>query len=203
MAKKPAATPIPDNWTPTQAVDNPILNRPYTEPASHWLYRRSGSSALPIKMGGRRPASYYFQTKKVQAQESLYAEEERDELDLVNNLRKDVGRWRKVNYRGATKVTRELFRFWFREDRPGRRPFFCQREAVETIIYLLELALPGNLTKTGFRKFAVDSDAISKLLAGIDPGWSGAADWFPRLVDPTGNADELALRRPQGQAKPW
>ena len=194
MAEPP---PPPDDWTPTQAVDNPILNRPYTEPAWHWVYRRSGSSALPVKMGGRRPASYFFTTRKLQEkkQEGLFAEEERDELDLVNKLRQDVGRWREASYRGASKVTRELFRFWFREDRPGRRPFFCQREAVETVIYLLELALPGNLTKTGYRKFEVDADAISKLLADIDPGWSGADDWYPRLVDPTGKADDLALRR--------
>lgn len=197
MAKKTTEPLPPDDWTPTQAVDNPILNAPYSEPERHWVYHRKDNTATPGKAPGRRPASYFFTTKKVQEQrqEGLFAEEERDELDLVNKLREDVGRWRKSNYRGASKVTRELFQFWFREDRTGRRPFFCQREAVETIVYLLELAIPGNLAKTGFRTFKVDADALGKLLEGVDPGWSGADDWFPRLVDPTGRAGDLALRR--------
>ena len=65
-------------------------------------------------------------------------EEQRDDLPLVNALRDDVKRWRASNYRNATKVTRELLRHWTREDKE-RRLFFCQREAVETIIYIAEI----------------------------------------------------------------
>ena len=53
-------------------------------------------------------------------------------------LRNDVKRWRASNYRNATNVTRELLRHWGREDKE-RRLFFCQREAVETIIYIAEI----------------------------------------------------------------
>ena len=54
-------------------------------------------------------------------------------LPIVEKLRKDVKRWRETGYRNATNVTRQLLRYWQREGR--QRPlFFCQLEAVETII---------------------------------------------------------------------
>ena len=68
----------------------------------------------------------------------LFQEEERDDLPFVNALREDVKRWRDSKYERATPVTKELLRHWAREDLP-RRLFFCQREAVETIIYLAEI----------------------------------------------------------------
>src|SRR5262249_61955093 len=96
-------------------------------------------------------------------QEKPLAEEERDELPLVNKLRADVSNWRRSNYRGASKVSQELFAYWFTQDR--HRPlFFCQREAVETIVFLLEIAIPGRLAATGYRKFEVDAEALAKLL---------------------------------------
>ncbi len=72
----------------------------------------------------------------------MFREEEWDDLPLVNALRADVERWRETNYRNATPITRELLRHWAREDLL-RRLFFCQREAVETIIYLAEIRQGG------------------------------------------------------------
>jgi len=63
-------------------------------------------------------------------------------LPLVNRLRADVKRWRELEYEGATPVTKQLLRYWARAHRP-RRLFFCQREAVETIIYLNEILGSG------------------------------------------------------------
>lgn len=62
---------------------------------------------------------------------------------LVNQLREAVDAWRGAGYPGASEVTRELFRFWFEEDHllaDGRlfRYHFGQREAVETLAYLME-----------------------------------------------------------------
>jgi type III restriction enzyme len=74
----------PADWTPTQAVENPILNSPYEEPRWHWTY----IIGVPARHQGRRPASYWFKTEKTgTVQEGLFAEEERDELPLVNALR--------------------------------------------------------------------------------------------------------------------
>ena len=69
-------------------------------------------------------------------------EEQREDLPLINALRDDVRRWRASGYEGATQVTKELLRYWGRNDRP-RRLFFCQLEAAETVIFLNEIRLVG------------------------------------------------------------
>lgn len=69
-------------------------------------------------------------------------------IRLVNPLRAAVKEWRDLNYPGASDTTRELLAHWF--ERPHRmtsadggefefRYYFCQREAIETFIYLMEI----------------------------------------------------------------
>jgi type III restriction enzyme len=62
---------------------------------------------------------------------------------LVNNLREKVDEWRDEDYSGVTNTTRELLYYWFFNDhRIENQSFnywFCQREAVETLIYLFEV----------------------------------------------------------------
>ena len=155
MAPRARRTPDhegPPDWLPTQAVEDSIINSPYEVPTAYWNYR----DGVPEKIPGRRPASYYYRTRKTKGlQQDLFAEEERDELPLVNRLRADVKRWRQSKYRGASAVTRDLFAHWTDPDRHPRL-FFCQCEAVETFIYLMEIAIPGRLSATGFRNFEVD-----------------------------------------------
>ena len=122
---------------PIQPVEQPILCSPYEEPDAHWRYHAQTGEA--IKQPGRREAGYWYKTQRTgSAQMELFQEEERDDLPVVNKLRADVKRWRESKYERATPVTKELLQHWAREDLP-RRLFFCQREAVETIIYLVEI----------------------------------------------------------------
>jgi len=62
---------------------------------------------------------------------------------LVNNLRQEVDKWRDEDYPGVTDTTRELLYFWFFNDHIVNNTlfkyWFCQREAVETLIYLFEV----------------------------------------------------------------
>jgi type III restriction enzyme len=62
---------------------------------------------------------------------------------LVKRLREEVGKWRELNYPGATATTRELFKFWFETDHIAEKElfkfWFCQKEAVETLAYLFEV----------------------------------------------------------------
>lgn len=62
---------------------------------------------------------------------------------LVNNIRKQVGKWRDEGYPGVTNTTKELITFWFESDHllKGKQFnfWFCQREAIETLIYLFEV----------------------------------------------------------------
>lgn len=196
-SKRPSEEIPPEDWTPTQAVDNPIINSPYAEPTSYWLYK----SGIPNQIPGRRPARYYFKEERVgaaSAEMELFKEENEEDLPLINALREDVKRWRESGYRGAEETTKELLKWWMRTDRP-RRLFFCQQEAVETILYLLELALPGRLRATGFQKFAIDSANYHHLLKGEKPKFAEfrREDFFPRLIDTPidSNSDTLPLLR--------
>jgi type III restriction enzyme len=55
----------------------------------------------------------------------------------VNDIRARVKAWREQRYPGTTRVTQELLAYWSRPDRE-RKLFFCQREAAETVIWLVE-----------------------------------------------------------------
>jgi len=134
-----------ENQIPIQPVENPILCSPYKEPDQHWLY--DTTTGIPSKMTGRRPASYWFKSERTgSSQMSLLAEEERDDLPLVNALRDDVRRWRASGWENASETTKKLLRHWWREDR-FRRLFFCQIESVETIIFLREILAQGKKTR--------------------------------------------------------
>ena len=62
---------------------------------------------------------------------------------LVSKIREDVEKWKKSSHLGASETTKTLLNFWFKEDhRINDKPFkyyFCQREAIETLIYLFEV----------------------------------------------------------------
>lgn len=62
---------------------------------------------------------------------------------FVDKLREAVFKWRKNNYEGVTDITRVLLNHWFYRDHlvDNRtfKYFFCQREAIETLIYLYEV----------------------------------------------------------------
>ena len=122
---KKSASTLAQQEIPIQPVARPILCSPFAEPDRHWVYddKQTGEAR---QEAGRRSAFYWYKTQRTgSAQLELLAEEERDNLPLVNLLREDVKRWREANYRNATPVTRQLLAHWSRADRP-RRLFFCQ-----------------------------------------------------------------------------
>src|ERR1017187_5065202 len=195
MARKSGSFATPgQEQLPVQPVDRPILCNPYEEPRDHWIYDKETGAAS--RAGTRRQASYWYKTERTgSAQLTLtgLAEEERDDLPLVNALREDVRKWREAGYPGATNVTCDLLRHWARPDR-ARRLFFCQVEAVETIVYLLEIRFPGKVGIRGNPKLSKED--LKRLLAGERPSFSNPSqDFFPRLIDPGQDASLAALRR--------
>ena len=62
-----------------------------------------------------------------------------EENEFINQVRERVALWRSGGYVGVTRTTRRLLEYWQRADRE-RRLFFCQIEALETAIYLTEVA---------------------------------------------------------------
>lgn len=116
-----------------QVVDgNPIINNAFVEPDRHWYF----GGVTPQVREGRRRAGYLAPSPDGQ----LRITDELIELEVANDLRDRVRSWREAGYPGATLVTRELFRHWFNDERieAQNRPFFCQQEAVETIVFLTE-----------------------------------------------------------------
>lgn len=113
-------------------VDEPVINSPYVEPRYYWVIEEG----QPIKKEGRRPSGYFLRPKTSPEQKTLF-EEEFIENELVNKIREKVKAWRERNYPGVTPITRQLLEHWRRSDREIKL-FFCQIEAAETIIWLVE-----------------------------------------------------------------
>jgi type III restriction enzyme len=117
---------------PSNAVSDPILNSPFVEPARYWDF--SGPAAQVRE--GRRPAGYTGLARTDRGGQGAQAQHVLIELAQVNEIRHRVRQWRNDNYPGVTRTTRDLLDHW---SASHRKPlFFCQREAVETILWLTE-----------------------------------------------------------------
>jgi type III restriction enzyme len=118
-------------------VEQPILNSPFEEPAEHWQIEEG---TAPKRVAERRRAGYFYRDPKApQPEIGEPARGAWEELELANLIRERVARWRAVDYPGASRTTLDLIRYWRREGRgEGKRLFFAQVEAAETIIFLKE-----------------------------------------------------------------
>ena len=190
--KTPAETP-PE--MPVQAaVEEPILNSPYEEPKLHWMYDKSGQAT---KTPGRRKATYWWTTLRTgTAQmelEGVGTDFGGTDMPLINALRADLLRWRASNWEGATPITKQLLRHWWSPDR-ARRLFFCQVEAVETIIYLNEILGSGRKPRWNPE---VTREDYEKMLLGERPPLAAAMteDFWPSFADKSENPAYKALIR--------
>lgn len=115
-------------------IDRLIINSPYEEPSRHWRYERE--SRLFSLIDGRRPAGYVVASPDSRAFDDpgIFVE-----IPLVNQIRPRVKAWREAGYPGVTSISKRLLEHWYdpEEFREGRL-FFCQLEAVETLIWLTE-----------------------------------------------------------------
>jgi type III restriction enzyme len=120
-------------FEPGQVIEgNPIINDAFSEPTRYWHF----GGLVPEIRDGRRVAGYL----PASPDGELKIADEIVALELVNDIRDRVRSWREDGYRGSTSLTRDLLRHWFDEERrtTNTRPFFCQQEAVETIVFLAE-----------------------------------------------------------------
>ncbi len=116
-----------------KTIDRLIINSPYEEPAQHWSYDRS-TRTFDLK-AGRRPAGY------VVASESSKGFDDPGifhEIILVNQIRSRLKGWREAGYPGVTGITKRLLDHWSNPDERQHQLFFCQLEAIETLIWLTE-----------------------------------------------------------------
>ncbi len=117
-----------------EKIDKLIINSPFTEPSQHWDFEKTKGKHFIQE--GRRPAGYVIasQSKKYQEVGDFI------ELPLVNKIRPRVKKWRDQGYPGVTGITKRLLEFWNTKKADGRdyEFFFCQKEAMETLIWLKE-----------------------------------------------------------------
>jgi len=98
--------------------------RPWDKPTSYLVKDDAAETGWRVDESGRRPSR----------------------LLLVPKIRAAVDAWRAGGYQGASDVTRRLLEYWFEEDHevPGFgvpfRYYFCQREAIETLVWLVDVA---------------------------------------------------------------
>lgn len=131
----------------TDKEKSPILNNPYVEPQWYYDTDCEGNLNYEHKLAGRRPF-----TKQVDINphsstqmELLHGSDFTDndpDAAFINRMRSEVKMWRESGYPHTTRVTRELLEYWFcnPERQNFHKLFFCQREAVETAVYLNEVA---------------------------------------------------------------
>jgi type III restriction enzyme len=137
--------------------EKPILNSPYEEPLKHWELDEHGQPTQKI-VENRRKAQFITpiprpKKRKISAkQEEIVFDEgaglssktqQYDATSIINELRQHVDQWRVLpnsNQWQVTPETARLLEHWRKHEFTGIRPFFCQVEAVETVIWLTEVA---------------------------------------------------------------
>jgi type III restriction enzyme len=145
--------------------DQPILNSPYARPARHWELDNTGQPTQVIKESRRQadfitPIPRPRKQKGTADQASLVFNEgqglstEKQQYDhtaVINAVRGEVDKWRMLPASAwrVTPETARLLQHWRNHPFSGIRPFFCQVEAVETAIWLTEVA--PQLGKNGQR----------------------------------------------------
>ncbi len=150
--------PPPIRQTPFHRTSNPpevYLNSPYEYPARHWELDDEGQPTHRI-LDERRPSKLISpiprsrkqrgskQRELVLGEEELSTEEQQyDPTPVINRLRPRIDEWRALpnpNGWGVTPETARLLEHWRTYPFQEIRPFFAQLEAVETAIWLTEVA---------------------------------------------------------------
>ncbi|MCU0864335.1 MAG: DEAD/DEAH box helicase family protein [Planctomycetes bacterium] len=136
--------------------DHPILNSPYENPSRHWELDESGQPTQRI-LETRRKAEFITPIPKPKKRKGagqkefvfdegkgISTEAQRyDPTSIINEVRRHVDTWRSWPNPSDWQVTPEtarLLQHWRHHKFSNQRPFFCQVEAVETAIWLTEVA---------------------------------------------------------------
>jgi type III restriction enzyme len=134
----------------------PVLNSPYVYPRRHWELDASGQPTQKIAES-RRAVSFVTpipKPKKRRAKDTADVlvfediggistrDQQYETQSIIGEVRKQVDAWRNAPHDSwhVTPETARLLNHWRHHQFEGVRPFFCQVEAVETAIWLTEVA---------------------------------------------------------------
>ena len=199
--------------------EEPILNSPYAYPERHWELddtgqptgqvienRRQAEFITPIPKPKKRKGSSTEQASLEFSEEAkrLATESQQYELmQIINGVRRQVDRWRSIPDSTRWQVTPEtarLLKHWRHHRFSGVRPFFCQVEAVETAIWLTEVAPRAGRTGKEFLNYLAraNNDAnpeLSRLALKLATGAGKTTVMAMLIAWQTINA----VRRPQSR----
>ena len=155
--------------------EKPILNSPYGYPVRHWELdaegqptqqiierRRRAEFITPIPKPKKRKGSaeqsalLFDEGKGLSTQKQQY-----DHTAIINSVRQQVDQWRKLPKTNDWRVTPEtarLLQHWRHHNFSSVRPFFCQIEAVETAIWLIEVAPQVGKVGDSFREHLANAN---------------------------------------------
>jgi type III restriction enzyme len=160
--------------------ERPILNSPYEYPRQHWELdadgqptqlvvetRRRASFISPIPRAKKRKGKAAQQDLDIGGEEQVSSKHQKYDEATINELRSRVDAWRELKTPsdwGVTPETARLLQHWRHHQFNDIRPFFCQVEAIETLIWLTEVA-PGD--KAHGKRFL---ERIKAANEGANPG---------------------------------
>src|SRR3990170_150233 len=143
-------------------VDRVVICDAFREPDRHYELLPGGRSK---RVETRRPSMRFLASAKdvkggiagvVGKEAGLFDDlsaAAAEQNEFVNQLRDEVRAWREAGYPGTAVVTRRLLEWWFERDEErkavAKRFFFCQQEALETVIYLYEVQGRRKMPETG------------------------------------------------------
>ena len=120
-------------------IDNPIINSPFKEPVRY--FEIVDGEIADVKQG-RRPSDNLMPLpppKRRGPTQISFISEQSVPNEYINRVRERVALWRRGRYEGATRTTRQLLDYWTNDQRENKL-FWCQIEALETAIFLTEVA---------------------------------------------------------------
>ena len=179
--------------------DNPILNSPYLEPTRHWELdddnqptqevietRRASSFITPVPPP-RKQTGGQAGLDVANPVELANADQQYQTTQGINDVRRHVDQWRKLpnpNDWGVTYTTRQLLQHWRSGNFDRERPFFCQVEALETIIWLTEVA--PNTGQTG-------RSVLDRLHDASEEANPGLERWALKMATGSGKTTVMAM----------
>lgn len=173
---------------------------------------------IPGRLPWEKPSSHLLKDGGIASGWRVENGRRESQLLLVSKIRKAVDDWRAKGYPGASEVTRRLFEYWFEEDHAVAgfpvpfRYYFCQREAIETLVWLIEVAGHRDtqtLIKAHAKVFKKDLFSDNVAFQTTMDGRRQIRRYVPELDAegvqdlPPENLRRLALKMATGSGKTW
>lgn len=123
-----------------------ILNEPYGEPRQYWKMGDDGRCTNEEEEGRRSAGEHVYWSRKL-----IETSRARMTYARIEKIRGEVKQWREKGWPGISDAVIRLLEYWKDPGENTGRPFFCQIDAVETLIWLEKIA-PTTTTGQRLRK---------------------------------------------------